>query len=196
MCAWSGTMRAGPSSCLSLCISYPFLSLTPSLCFHCFTFCLHLCSVKKFACPALLVFFFFMSLLKRKMIQTMEMNAYQLLVAISSRLPQSQISHTLNTKQIPMLTASGCWFFYLRFWISFGKALAEACLSCTYWNLWSSNTKVDTGTDFEKKKKFFLHYIFWTNKKIHLQLNCPEKWLSRIWQVWIYFIYKAYCFLL
>lgn len=43
-------------------------------------------------------FFFFLSVQKRKMIQTMEMSAYHLLVAISSRLPQSQIRPQIKYK--------------------------------------------------------------------------------------------------
>lgn len=43
-------------------------------------------------------FVFFLSVQKRKMIQTMEMSAYHLLVAISSRLPQSQIRPQIKYK--------------------------------------------------------------------------------------------------
>lgn len=41
---------------------------------------------------------FFLLVQKRKMLQTMEMSTYQLLVAISSRLPQSQIGPQIKYK--------------------------------------------------------------------------------------------------
>lgn len=51
--AWSGTMKVGPSSCLWLCISYSFLSLTPSLLLSLFYLLSTSLSGEKLTCPAL-----------------------------------------------------------------------------------------------------------------------------------------------
>lgn len=63
----------------------------------------------------------------RKTIRTMEMSPYQLLGSYQLTLTSAPGSdRRLNKKQKPMRTASGC-----RFPIAFGKASAQAPLSCS-----------------------------------------------------------------
>ena len=83
------------SFCLTLSLRLTFLS--------CHLFLSHLPSsrllpVRNFTWPPHQAPFFFLLVQKRKMIQTMEMSTYQLLVAISSRLPQSQIGPQIKYK--------------------------------------------------------------------------------------------------
>lgn len=94
--AWSGTMRVAS---LPVCLFYfillfvPFLPLT-----FLFLPSLPLLPVRNLLVRLMSHVFFFLPVQKRKMIQTMKMSAYHLLVAISSRLPQSQIGPQIKYK--------------------------------------------------------------------------------------------------